>query len=76
VSGKFKKIGIIGKFRDDTVGDTIQNLYDFLIERDHKVLLDEVTAMLLPHLDIPLATVMNSANTRIWSSSSVVMAPF
>jgi len=54
VSGKFKKIGIIGKFRDDTVGDTIQTLHNFLIERGREVLLDEVSAMVLPELDMPV----------------------
>ena len=54
MSGKFKKIGIIGKFRDESVGNTIQTLYDFLIERGHEVLLDEVSAMVLPELDIPV----------------------
>ena len=54
MSGKFKKIGIIGKFRDHSVGNTIQTLYEFLLERGCEVLLDEVSAMVLPQLDMPV----------------------
>ena len=51
----FNTIGIIGKFRDASVGATISAVHELLIERGCKVLLDEVSAMLLTELNIPIA---------------------
>jgi len=55
VANSFNTIGIIGKFRDTTVGETITVVHELLKERGCKVLLDEVSAMLLPDLKIPVA---------------------
>ena len=51
----FNTIGIIGKFRDASVGETISAVHELLIGRGCKVLLDEVSAMLLTELNIPTA---------------------
>jgi len=55
VATSFNTIGIIGKFRDASVGATISAVHELLIERGCKVLLDEVSAMLLTELNIPIA---------------------
>jgi len=55
VSVSFNTIGIIGKFRDTSVGETIMTVHAVLKERGCKVLLDEVSAMVLPDLNIPVA---------------------
>ena len=51
----FNTVGIIGKFRDATVGETISAVHEILLERGCAVLLDEVSAMVLPELDMPVA---------------------
>ena len=51
----FNTVGIIGKFRDATVGETISAVHALLEGRGCKVLLDEVSAMLLPEMDITVA---------------------
>jgi len=55
VAASFNTIGIIGKFRDSSVGETITAIHDLLVERGCTVLLDEVSAMVLPELNIPVA---------------------
>jgi len=55
VAASFKTIGIIGKFRDSTVGETISAIRELLEERGCAVLLDEVSAMVLPDLDMSVA---------------------
>lgn len=55
MANSFNTIGIIGKFRDATVGETITVVHELLKERGCKVLLDEVSAMLLHDLNIPVA---------------------
>lgn len=56
MAGRFQKIGIIGKFNDTSVGSAIQTLYDFLLERQIAVRLDEATANVLPELSLPTAS--------------------
>jgi len=51
----FNTVGIIGKFRDTTVGETISIVHKVLKERGCEVLLDEVSAMVLPELDMTVA---------------------
>lgn len=51
----FNTVGIIGKFRDTTVGETISTVHKVLKERGCEVLLDEVSAMVLPELDMTVA---------------------
>ena len=55
MTASFKTIGIIGKFRDSTVGETISAIHVLLEERGCKVLLDEVSAMVLPELNMSVA---------------------
>jgi len=55
VAASFKTIGIIGKFRDSSVGENISAIHELLEERGCKVLLDEVSAMVLPELDMTVA---------------------
>lgn len=53
MSSSFHNIGIIGKYNDSSVGDTVNSLYSYLQERQVKVMLDEGTAHNNPGLDIP-----------------------
>ena len=55
MTSSFKTVGIIGKFRDATVGETISAVHTLLLEHGCEVLLDEVSAMVLPELDMPVA---------------------
>ncbi|MDZ4262400.1 MAG: NAD(+) kinase [Pseudomonadota bacterium] len=45
---KFKRIGIISKFSDTSIGTTIEILATFLTERHHQVVLEESAAKALP----------------------------
>lgn len=40
----FKRVGVIGKYADPTVGTTLKALTDFLAARNMEILLDEATA--------------------------------
>ncbi len=53
---KFKRIGIVSKFSDTTIGTTIETLATFLIERKHQVVLDESAAKTLPGTTIETTT--------------------
>lgn len=48
----FQTIGIISKFSDVTIGGTIATLVNFLLERGHRVILDESAAKTLPPSDL------------------------
>jgi len=52
----FNTIGLIGKFGDPGVGDTLTQLAQFLQEGQHEVLLDETTAEVLPNHGLPTAS--------------------
>ncbi|MBD3671310.1 MAG: NAD(+) kinase [Gammaproteobacteria bacterium] len=49
----FKNVGIIGKYNDSSVGETVGVLYRYLVERQVNVLLDAGTAQTNPELDMP-----------------------
>ena len=49
----FNTIGLIGKFSDPSVGDTVRALSRYLDSRGLQVLLDEDTARLLPGHELP-----------------------
>ena len=51
----FQNIGIIGKYNDSTVGETVNTLGHYLLEKQINVLLDEGTAQNNPGLNIPTA---------------------
>jgi NAD+ kinase len=46
---KFKNVGLIGRYNDANVGDTLMLVRDQLQQRDIHVLLDEGTAALIPN---------------------------
>ncbi len=48
MAGAFKSIGLLGKYADPTVGNTLRTLSDFLVGRDLQVLLDDATADVWP----------------------------
>jgi NAD+ kinase len=48
MSSEFKTIGIISKFSDLSIGDTISSLINFLLERNLQVILDESAAKTQP----------------------------
>ncbi len=50
---KFKHIGIISKFSDLTIGETVDSLAKFLLARNIEVLLDESAANTLAETDLP-----------------------
>jgi len=52
----FQTIGLIGKFDDSGVAETLQKLSDYLLQSQHQVLLDETTAELLPDLKLERAS--------------------
>lgn len=52
----FKHIGIIGKYADNSVGDTLRTLRDYLLERQLIPLLDEATARFWPDHQLELAS--------------------
>lgn len=45
---EFKRVGIVSKFSDTSIGTTIDTLASFLVERQHEVILDESAAKTLP----------------------------
>ncbi len=48
MADSFKRIGIIGKYADNTVGETLRVLCDYLQTRDVELLLDDATADFWP----------------------------
>lgn len=52
----FKHIGIIGKYADTTVGDTLAALRDYLLERQIPALLDASTANFWPEHNMEVAS--------------------
>lgn len=44
----FKTIGLIGKYNDPTMGDTLRQIAEYLLTRDVRVLLDEASAKFIP----------------------------
>ncbi len=52
---RFKHIGIISKFSDLTIGETIETLAKFLLARNLNILLDESAAKTLGETDLPTA---------------------
>jgi len=51
----FKTIGLVGKFGDPSVNDTLARVGRYLIERGHDVLLDEHSAEMWPDHGFPTA---------------------
>ena len=51
MADSFKQIGIIGKYADTTVSETLRALSDYLQTRDVEMLLDEVWFQLLGTLN-------------------------
>ena len=54
---KFKRVGIVSKFSDVTIGATIDTLTAFLTARHHEVVLDESAANTLPGTTLPTTTI-------------------
>lgn len=52
---KFKKIGIIGKYADSSVSETLRALSDYLQSRDIDILLDDATAAVWPDHGLEIA---------------------
>ncbi len=52
----FQCVGLIGKYADPSVGDTLQKLSAFLASRNVEVLLDESTARVLPEHGLTVAS--------------------
>ena len=52
----FKQIGIIGKYADTSVADTLASLRDFLLEHQMSCLLDEATARFWPEHQLEVAS--------------------
>ncbi|MCK9532531.1 MAG: NAD(+) kinase [Gammaproteobacteria bacterium] len=52
----FQCVGLIGKYADPSVGDTLQKLSAFLASRNVEVLLDESTARVLPDHGLAVAS--------------------
>lgn len=52
----FKTIGLIGKFGDPSVGETLGLIADYLLERDFRVLFDEESAELIPPNGLEVAS--------------------
>ena len=48
--GPFHRVGVIGKFRDASVGPTVTTLCEYLQTYNREVVLDESTAQLVPDL--------------------------
>jgi len=53
---EFKTIGLIGKYGDPSVSETLQTLGNFLNEREIDVLLDESTAKMVDHHQLTVAS--------------------
>ncbi len=52
---RFKRIGIIGKYADNTVGETLRALCDYLLSQKIELLLDEATAEFWPDHGLDMA---------------------
>jgi NAD+ kinase len=52
----FQCVGLIGKYADPSVGETLHNLSAFLLSRNVEVLLDESTARMLPENGLAIAS--------------------
>ena len=50
IKGPFHRVGVIGKFRDASVGPTVTALCEYLRTYNRDVVLDESTAQLVPEL--------------------------
>ncbi len=53
---RFKQIGIIGKYADSSVSETLRTLSDYLQSRDVSVLLDDATAEVWSDHGLPIAS--------------------
>jgi NAD+ kinase len=51
----FKRIGIIGKFEDKSVSETLNALRDYLLTKDVELMLDAATSGFWPDHNLPLA---------------------
>lgn len=56
MADQFKNIGLIGKYADPTVGDTLTTLRDYLKSRDLNILLDEGTGAVWPEHGLETAS--------------------
>jgi NAD+ kinase len=54
---EFKRVGIVSKFSDVTIGATIETLAAFLTARNHQVVLDESAAKTLPRTTLETTTI-------------------
>ncbi|HLP41267.1 MAG TPA: NAD(+) kinase, partial [Fibrobacteria bacterium] len=52
----FKRVGLIGKYADASVGETLQAIATFLNSHQVEVYLDEATAHMVPGHGLPVAT--------------------
>ena len=56
MAGEFSTIGLIGKYGDPGVGETLQQISDHLAKYQCHVMLEAETASKVPSLDLPIAT--------------------
>ena len=56
MADEFKTIGLIGKYGDPGVSETLLSLSNFLLEQNRQILLDETTASTLTDHHLPVAT--------------------
>ena len=56
MSGEFQTIGLIGKYGDPGVGETLLNLSNYLLEQNCQILLDELTGSTLGEHHLPVAS--------------------
>lgn len=52
----FNSIGLIGKFGDPGVANTLDQIASYLSQRNHRVLLDDATAQLIPNSVVQIAS--------------------
>ena len=57
MTSEFRRVGIVSKFSDTTIGATIETLANFLTARKHKVVLDESAAKTLPGTQFETTTI-------------------
>jgi len=57
MTSEFRRVGIVSKFIDTTIGATIETLANFLTARKHKVVLDESAAKTLPGTQFETTTI-------------------
>lgn len=57
MTSDFRRVGIVSKFSDTTIGTTIETLASFLTARKHHVVLDESAARTLPGTTLETTTI-------------------